>query len=120
GPAEAAALRAVGTAQVATVTSVAEARAAAALGMDALCVQGPEAGGHRGTYQVAAQPGREALTALLAAVGAAGPQPLRPAGGLRRRPANPPPPGPGAAAGPLGAAVPAGGAGGRLRGRPPR
>ncbi|PYC77252.1 2-nitropropane dioxygenase [Streptomyces tateyamensis] len=104
GPAEAAALRAVGTAQVATVTSVAEARAAAALGMDALCVQGPEAGGHRGTYQVAAEPGREPLTALLAAVGAAVPQPLVAAGGLGDGPAIAAALGAGAAAVQLGTA----------------
>jgi nitronate monooxygenase len=86
-PAEAAALRAAGTAQVATVTSVAEARSAAALGMDALCVQGPEAGGHRGTHRVADEPGREPLGALLAAVAAAVPLPLVAAGGLGDGPA---------------------------------
>ncbi len=79
---EAAALRAAGTAQVATVTSPAEARAAAALGMDALCVQGPEAGGHRGTHLVGAAPGTEPLLALLAQVRAAVDLPLIAAGGL--------------------------------------
>ncbi|MFE0460102.1 nitronate monooxygenase [Kitasatospora sp. NPDC058965] len=85
--AEAAALRAVGTAQLATVTSPAEARAAAALGMDALCVQGPESGGHRGTHRVAAEPGREPLAALLAAVRDCVPLPLVAAGGLGDGPA---------------------------------
>ncbi len=49
--AEAAALRAVGSYQIGTVTTPAEARAATLLGLDALCVQGPEAGGHRGTHR---------------------------------------------------------------------
>lgn len=44
-----AALRRAGTAVVQTVTSVAEARAAAEAGADALAVQGFEAGGHAGT-----------------------------------------------------------------------
>ncbi|MCX4750185.1 nitronate monooxygenase [Kitasatospora sp. NBC_01287] len=79
---EAHALRAVGTAQVATVTSAAEARVAAALGMDALCVQGPEAGGHRGTHTAAAVPGGEPLLDLLALVRAAVDLPLIAAGGL--------------------------------------
>jgi nitronate monooxygenase len=35
---------------VVTVTSAVEARLAADAGVDALCVQGPEAGGHRGTF----------------------------------------------------------------------
>ena len=35
---------------IGTATSVAEARAWAALGADAVCVQGAEAGGHRGTF----------------------------------------------------------------------
>ncbi|MFE9421390.1 nitronate monooxygenase [Kitasatospora sp. NPDC006697] len=82
-PAEAAALRAAGTAQVATVTSAAEAAAAAELGMDALCVQGPEAGGHRGTHDAAAEPGTEPLPELLAAVRSAVPGlPLVAAGGI--------------------------------------
>ena len=33
-----------------TVTSVAEAREAVAAGADGLCVQGQEAGAHRGTF----------------------------------------------------------------------
>ncbi|MGX7827058.1 NAD(P)H-dependent flavin oxidoreductase [Actinokineospora sp. 24-640] len=43
-------LRAVGTLLVATVTTPAEGAAAAAAGVDALCVQGAAAGGHRGTF----------------------------------------------------------------------
>lgn len=84
---EAGALRAAGTAQVATVTSVAEARVAAELGMDGLCVQGPEAGGHRGTHTVKAEPGTEPLRDLplldlLARVRVTADLPLIAAGGL--------------------------------------
>jgi len=43
-------LRQKGTAAWLTVTSSEEARAASAAGADALVVQGPEAGGHRGTW----------------------------------------------------------------------
>jgi nitronate monooxygenase len=45
-----AAFQAAGTATVVTVTGPEEARRAAAAGADALCVQGFEAGGHRGTF----------------------------------------------------------------------
>ncbi len=45
-----AALRERGTVTVVTVTSAAEAALAAAAGASALCVQGPEAGAHRGTF----------------------------------------------------------------------
>ncbi|MBV2155736.1 nitronate monooxygenase [Kitasatospora sp. SUK 42] len=79
---EAAALRAVGTLQVGTVTTPEEARAAEAVGMDALGVQGPEAGGHRGTHRVADAPGELPLLELLAAVRAVTPLPLIAAGGL--------------------------------------
>ncbi|MFI9274220.1 nitronate monooxygenase [Kitasatospora sp. NPDC052896] len=79
---EATALRAAGTAQVATVTSADEARAAARLGMDALCVQGPEAGGHRGTHRAGDEPGTESLPELLVLVRAAVGLPLIAAGGL--------------------------------------
>ncbi|MFJ8042201.1 nitronate monooxygenase [Kitasatospora sp. NPDC096147] len=81
GAAEAAAFRAAGSYQVATVTTVAEARAAAALGMDALCVQGPEAGGHRGTHRADAEPGTTALPELLREIAAVG-LPMIAAGGL--------------------------------------
>ncbi|MDH6130890.1 nitronate monooxygenase [Kitasatospora sp. MAA4] len=79
---EADALRAVGTAQVATVTGVEEARAAARIGVDVLCVQGPEAGGHRGTHRVEDEPGEVPLLELLALVRAATDLPLIAAGGL--------------------------------------
>ncbi|GHD01290.1 nitronate monooxygenase [Zhihengliuella salsuginis] len=61
-------LRARGTLTVATVTDEAEARAAVALGVDGLCVQGPEAGGHRGTHDALADPDTRPLAELLPAV----------------------------------------------------
>ncbi|MEV7774199.1 nitronate monooxygenase [Kitasatospora sp. NPDC086791] len=79
---EAAALRAAGTLQVGTVTTPEEARAAQAVGMDALCVQGPEAGGHRGTHRVADRPGELPLLELLPAVRRVTALPLIAAGGL--------------------------------------
>ncbi|MER7582719.1 nitronate monooxygenase [Kitasatospora sp. NPDC097691] len=79
---EASALRAVGTLQVGTVTTPAEARAAEGVGMDALCVQGPEAGGHRGTHRVADVPGEVPLLRLLPAVREVTGLPLVAAGGL--------------------------------------
>ena len=47
---EAAALHSVGSQLIATVTTAAEARAAAAVGMDGLVVQGTAAGGHSGSH----------------------------------------------------------------------
>ncbi|HEX4788044.1 MAG TPA: nitronate monooxygenase [Actinospica sp.] len=74
-----------GTYTIGTVTSAEEARQAAAVGVDAICVQGPEAGGHRGVFDPAAAPSTAPLLDLLAevraAVGASGP-PLIAAGGL--------------------------------------
>ncbi|HLU70537.1 MAG TPA: nitronate monooxygenase [Nonomuraea sp.] len=75
-------LHRAGSLLVATVTSEAEARAATALGMDALCVQGPDAGGHRGTHDPRAEPGTTPLTALLTAIRNLTPVPLIAAGGL--------------------------------------
>ncbi|MFF9640672.1 nitronate monooxygenase [Kitasatospora aureofaciens] len=79
---ESAVLRAAGTLQVGTVTTPEEARAAQAVGMDALCVQGPEAGGHRGTHRAADAPGELPLLELLAVVREVTPLPLVAAGGL--------------------------------------
>ncbi|MFC5662751.1 nitronate monooxygenase [Kitasatospora misakiensis] len=84
---EARALRAAGTVQVGTVTTPEEARRAEAAGMDALCVQGPEAGGHRATHGVADRPGDVPLLELLAAVRAVTGLPLVAAGGLADGPA---------------------------------
>ncbi|MEU1508777.1 nitronate monooxygenase [Kitasatospora sp. NPDC005748] len=86
-PEEARALRAAGIHQVATVTTPQEARRAEAVGVDALCVQGPEAGGHRATHGVADRPGDVPLLRLLPAVGAVTALPLIAAGGLADGPA---------------------------------
>ncbi len=67
---------------VATVTSVAEARQAEALGVDALCVQGPEAGGHRGTFVTENEPGKISLPELVAAIHAESGLPIVAAGGI--------------------------------------
>jgi nitronate monooxygenase len=66
-----------------TVTTVAEARVAAEAGVDALVVQGVEAGGHRGGFDDAA-PGDIGLLALLQLVDAelAGAMPLVATGGI--------------------------------------
>jgi nitronate monooxygenase len=66
-----------------TVTSAAEAHAAAEAGADALVVQGTEAGGHRGTWDDADDD--TPLLELLADVGAAVDVPLVAAGGIARR-----------------------------------
>lgn len=50
---------------IGTATSVAEARAWAELGADAVCVQGAEAGGHRGTFLHAPEQAMIGLFALL-------------------------------------------------------
>ncbi|GLW71976.1 oxidoreductase [Kitasatospora phosalacinea] len=81
-PAEAAAVRAAGIRQLGTVTSPEEARAATALGLDALVVQGPEAGGHRATHRAEDRPGPLPLLQLLGAVREVTPLPLVAAGGL--------------------------------------
>lgn len=75
-------LHRVGTYVVGTVTSVTEARAVAALGVDALCVQGPEAGGHSGMHDPYAPPPAVPLLELLAAVRSETSLPLIAAGGL--------------------------------------
>lgn len=71
-----------GLALVGTVTTVEEARAALQRGMDALAVQGPDAGGHRGTFDPAARPATQPLAELLAAVLAEAGVPVVAAGGL--------------------------------------
>ena len=66
-----------------TVTSVDEAHQAANAGIDALSVQGPEAGGHRGTFNPAALPSTTPLLTLLSEIrAAAAPIPLIAAGAL--------------------------------------
>jgi nitronate monooxygenase len=62
-------LRAIGTEVVVTVTTPEEARRAAAVGADLLCVQGVEAGGHRAVFDDDGEsPGGGPLYGLLAAV----------------------------------------------------
>ncbi|MFC5287507.1 NAD(P)H-dependent flavin oxidoreductase [Actinokineospora guangxiensis] len=62
-------LREVGSHLIATVTTPAEAEAATAAGVDALCVQGAAAGGHRGTFaDDTAHPGGAPLYDLLPAL----------------------------------------------------
>jgi nitronate monooxygenase len=78
-----AAMRAQGTAWFATVTTVAEALAAAAAGADALVAQGSEAGGHRGAFKAGdAERAAIGLFALLPAVANAVDIPIIAAGGI--------------------------------------
>ncbi|GAS96762.1 2-nitropropane dioxygenase-like enzyme [Mycolicibacterium canariasense] len=79
---ETARLKAAGITTVATVTTLAEAREAVGRGVDALAVQGPDAGGHRGTYDPAARPATQPLDELLTGVLAATEVPVVAAGGL--------------------------------------
>jgi nitronate monooxygenase len=81
-PEECRRLREAGITVVGTVTTSTEAQAALACGVDALAVQGPSAGGHRGTFDPAAQPASQPLEALLAEVVAAVEVPVVAAGGL--------------------------------------
>ncbi|MGW1992233.1 nitronate monooxygenase [Embleya sp. NPDC001921] len=76
------ALRAAGTLTVATVTTPEEARAAAGAGVDALCVQGAEAGGHQGGFANPDAPAPYGLLTLLTLIAAETELPLIAAGGL--------------------------------------
>jgi len=67
---------------VATVTSVPEALQAISLGVDALCVQGPGAGGHRGTFDPAAALSTQPLERLLESILALTELPVIAAGGV--------------------------------------
>lgn len=78
-------LRDADIAVVGTVTTVGEARLAVERGVDALVAQGPAAGGHRGTFDPAAQPATQPLGELVAAVTAAVDVPVVAAGGLATR-----------------------------------
>ncbi|HUM00160.1 MAG TPA: nitronate monooxygenase [Mycobacterium sp.] len=71
-----------GITTVATVTTVAEAELAVSRGIDALAVQGPSAGGHRGTFDPLARPATQPLSELLAEVLAHVAVPVVAAGGL--------------------------------------
>lgn len=78
-------LRTAGSELGATVTSVLEAEGAAALGVDLLVVQGPEAGGHRGTLRTADTPGETPLRELVSAIAARTSLPIVAAGGITTR-----------------------------------
>jgi nitronate monooxygenase len=65
-----------------TVTSAYEAGVALAAGADGLVVQGPSAGGHRGTFAPDMEPGKDSLHELLARIRRAHDVPLIAAGGL--------------------------------------
>lgn len=78
--AEVAAFHGVGTEVWCTVTSATEAAEAERNGVDALVVQGPEAGGHRGSFDGSAP--EEPLDQVLAAVRAVSTLPRIAAGGL--------------------------------------
>lgn len=75
-------LRQFGVLTAVSVTSVAEAREAVARGAAALSVQGPEAGGHRGTWSLTAEPDPTPLGQLVAQVASAVDVPLMAGGGL--------------------------------------
>lgn len=78
-----AALKQAGIAWFATATTVAEARAAAAAGADAIIAQGMEAGGHRGAFdQARAEVAQVGLLALLPAVADAVQVPVIAAGAI--------------------------------------
>lgn len=72
----------VGTCVMVTVTDADEAKRAAANGVDALIVQGPEAGGHRGTFTTPEVPGNTPLLELVQEVRDVVDLPLVAAGGL--------------------------------------
>lgn len=76
------ALQAAGSVVVQTVTSVDEARAAAASGVDALALQSAEAGGHYGTWTPATPGEALALRELVPSVVAAAGLPVVAAGGV--------------------------------------
>lgn len=83
--ADVARIHAAGAEAWTTVTTPEEAQSAAARGVDVLCVQGPEAGGHRGVWDPSAEPDQRPLKELVAAVHQVTDLPLIAAGGLRTR-----------------------------------
>jgi nitronate monooxygenase len=76
------ACRKAGIATMGTATSVAEARALDAAGVDFICAQGAEAGGHRGTFDRAAEPPLVGTMALVPQVVDAVRKPVIAAGGI--------------------------------------
>jgi nitronate monooxygenase len=75
-------LHGVGTHLAATVTDLAEARAAADRGVDSLVVQSADAGGHRGTHDALATPDETPLAELVRSVHASVALPIVAAGGV--------------------------------------
>lgn len=75
-------LRSVDTLLLATVTSAEDARAAESAGMDVLVVQGPDAGGHQGTFRTEDPAPDVPLQVLLSDVASVTSLPLVAAGGL--------------------------------------
>jgi nitronate monooxygenase len=75
-------LREAGITVVGTVTTLPEAQIAVTRGVDAVAVQGPSAGGHRGTFDPGAEPATQPLDELLAELKAAVDVPIVAAGGL--------------------------------------
>lgn len=67
---------------MATVTTPEDAELAASIGLDSLCVQGPEAGGHRATFRADSEPATQPLTQLLEEVRHRVKLPLVAAGGI--------------------------------------
>ncbi|EFG73771.1 oxidoreductase, 2-nitropropane dioxygenase family protein [Mycobacterium parascrofulaceum ATCC BAA-614] len=75
-------LGALGLLVMVTVTSAYEAGVAVAAGADSLIVQGPDAGGHRGTFAPDMEPGNESLHHLIDRIRHAHDVPVVAAGGL--------------------------------------
>ncbi|HEX4179330.1 MAG TPA: nitronate monooxygenase [Caulobacteraceae bacterium] len=76
------ALHAQGTAVIGTATTVAEAKAWAEVGADAICAQGSEAGGHRGHFLAPLEDSLVGTMALVATIRAAVNLPVIAAGGI--------------------------------------
>ena len=87
-------LRRAGIETVVTVTDVDEARAALEAGVDGLCVQGAEAGGHRGTLDPTAVPDGGDLVDLVQRVRGSRPRRAVPTSRSSLRAASPPASGP--------------------------
>ncbi|OFU55141.1 2-nitropropane dioxygenase [Corynebacterium sp. HMSC11D10] len=80
---EIAQLHAVGSEAWATVTNEAELREAQARGVDGVIIQGPRAGGHRGTWSQHDDPDQRSLPELLADLRPLATVPVIAAGGIR-------------------------------------
>lgn len=82
GAEKVAALHAAGSLVMGTATTVAEARAWAAAGADAICAQGSEAGGHRGHFNAPVDDSLVGTFALVSTIRAAVDLPVVAAGGI--------------------------------------